>query len=125
MDSSILNELRKVVGGSTSPGEITHFDMDLMMHANTYFANLTQLGVGTPGFMLQDDTQTWRDFLGDNYPPERLSQVKTYIYIKVRLVFDPPQSSVHMSTLKEEAKEIEWRLNVEVDPGMNKLEVED
>jgi len=125
MDSSILNELRKVVGGSTSPGEITHFDMDLMMHANTYFANLTQLGVGTPGFMLQDDTQTWRDFLGDNYPPERLSQVKTYIYIKVRLVFDPPQSSAHMSTLKEEAKEIEWRLNVEVDPGMNKLEVED
>lgn len=125
MDSSILNELRKVVGGSTSPGEITHFDMDLMMHANTYFANLTQLGVGTPGFMLQDDTQTWRDFLGDNYPPERLSQVKSYIYIKVRLVFDPPQSSAHMSTLKEEAKEIEWRLNVEVDPGMNKLEVED
>lgn len=125
MDSSILNELRKVVGGSTSPGEITHFDMDLMMHANTYFANLTQLGVGTPGFMLQDDTQTWRDFLGDNYPPERLSQIKTYIYIKVRLVFDPPQSSAHMSTLKEEAKEIEWRLNVEVDPGMNKLEVED
>lgn len=124
MDSSILNELRKVVGGSTSPGEITHFDMDLMMHANTYFANLTQLGVGTPGFMLQDDTQTWRDFLGDNYPPERLSQVKTYIYIKVRLVFDPPQSSAHMSTLKEEAKEIEWRLNVEVDPGMNKLEEE-
>ncbi len=125
MDSSILNELRKVVGGSTSPGEITHFDMDLMMHANTYFANLTQLGVGTPGFILQDDTQTWRDFLGDNYPPERLSQVKTYIYIKVRLVFDPPQSSAHMATLKEEAKEIEWRLNVEVDPGMNKLEEED
>lgn len=122
MDSSILNELRKVVGGSTSPGEITHFDMDLMMHANTYFANLTQLGVGTPGFMLQDDTQTWRDFLGDGYPPERLSQVKTYIYIKVRLVFDPPQSSAYMATLKEEAKEIEWRLNVEVDPGMNKLE---
>lgn len=125
MDSSILNELRKVVGGSTSPGEITHFDMDLMMHANTYFANLTQLGVGTPGFMLQDDTQTWSDFLGDNYPPERLSQVKTYIYIKVRLVFDPPQSSAYMSTLKDEAKEIEWRLNVEVDPGMNKLEEED
>lgn len=125
MDSSILNELRKVVGGSTSPGEITHFDMDLMMHANTYFANLTQLGVGTPGFMLQDDTQTWRDFLGDGYPPERLSQVKTYIYIKVRLVFDPPQSSAYMSTLKEEAREIEWRLNVEVDPGMNKLEEED
>lgn len=125
MDSSILNDLRKVVGGSTSPGEITHFDMDLMMHANTYFANLTQLGVGTPGFMLQDDTQTWQDFLGDNYPPERLSQVKTYIYIKVRLVFDPPQSPAYMSTLKEEAKEIEWRLNVEVDPGMNKLEEED
>ena len=125
MDSSILNDLRKVVGGSTSPGEITHFDMDLMMHANTYFANLTQLGVGTPGFMLQDDTQTWRDFLGNGYPPERLSQVKTYIYIKVRLVFDPPQSSAYMSTLKEEAKEIEWRLNVEVDPGMNKLEEED
>lgn len=125
MDSSILNDLRKVVGGSTSPGEITHFDLDLMMHANTYFANLTQLGVGTPGFMLQDDTQTWRDFLGDSYPPERLSQVKTYIYIKVRLVFDPPQSSAYISTLKEEAKEIEWRLNVEVDPGINKLEEED
>ena len=125
MDSSILNDLRKVIGGSTSPGEITHFDQDIMMHANTYFANLTQMGVGTPGFMLVDDTQTWLDFLGDNYPPERLAQVKTYVYIKIRLIFDPPQSGAWTSTLKEEAKEIEWRLNVEVDPGMNKLEVSD
>ena len=124
MNESILVELRKLFGGSVAPTDYTHFDTDIMVHANTYFANLTQLGVGTPGFLLVDDTQKWSDFIGENYPPERLAQVKTYIYGKVRLIFDPPQSSIHANAIKEELKEIEWRLNLEVDPGLNKLEDE-
>ncbi len=125
MNESILIELRKLFGGSVEPEDLTHFDTDIMIHANTYFANLVQMGAGTPGFILSNASQTWADFVGDTYPPERLSQIKTYIFIKVRLVFDPPQSSVLMNALKEEAKELEWRLNCEVDPGMNQLDVEE
>lgn len=122
MNESILVELRKLFGGSVAPDDYTHFDTDIMIHANTYFANLVQMGVGTPGFLLTNASQTWMDFLGTNYPPERLAQVKTYVFIKVRLVFDPPQSSIHANALKEEAKELECRLNYEVDPGMNQLD---
>lgn len=124
MNESILTELRKLFGGSVEPEDFTYFDTDIMIHANTYFANLVQMGVGTPGFILSNDSQKWSDFVGDTYPSERLSQVKTYIFIKVRLVFDPPQSSVLTNSLKEAAKELEWRLNCEVDPGMNQLDVE-
>lgn len=122
MNTPILTELRKLFGGSVAPEDFTHFDTDIMIHANTFFANLVQMGVGSPGFLLVDNTQTWEDFLGEAYPPERLAQVKTYIFIKVKLVFDPPQSSVYANSLKEQATELEWRLNAEVDPGMNRLD---
>lgn len=124
MNESILVELRKLFGGSLDPESQTAFDKDIMIHANTYFANLVQMGVGAPGFILSSESQTWSDFVGDTYPAERLSQVKSYVFIKVRMIFDPPQSSVLMNTLKEESKELEWRLNCEVDPGMNQLDID-
>ena len=122
MNESILVELRKLFGGSVAPDDFTHFDTDIMIHANTYFANLVQMGVGSPGFLLTNENQTWEDFLGEEYPADRLAQVKTYVFIKIKLVFDPPQSSFYATNLKEEARELEWRINVEVDPGMNRLD---
>ena len=119
MNESILENIRKCLGGSAT--DYTYFDTDIMMHTNTFLANLVQIGVGTPGFMLVDASQTWEDFLGSSYPASRLPQVKSYIYIKVKLVFDPPMSSLAADQLEKAAKELEWRLNVEVDPGINDL----
>lgn len=120
MNDSILATLRKLLGGAAT--DYTYFDQDIMIHANTYLANLVQMGVGTPGFLLTDETQTWEDFLGDSYPAARLPQVRSYIYMQVKLIFDPPISSIANEKMKEAIKELEWRLNVEVDPGVKDLE---
>ena len=112
LDDKILDTIRKLIGGST---DYTYFDTDIVIHANTYLANLVQVGVGTPGFILTENS-TWRDFLGDNYPPERLVQIRSWLWIKVKLIFDPPMSTHYSDQLKEEAKELLWRMYVEVDP---------
>lgn len=97
------------------PADYTHFDSDIIMHINTVLMGLTQLGVGpTEGFIIEDDLTTWSDYVED---PLKLQAVKTFIYCKVRLVFDPPQSSTHIDVLKQTAAECEWRLNVAVDPS--------
>ena len=108
MSDSILTSIKKLLGITE---EYTHFDADVLMHINMAFMVLYQLGVGpsTP-FSIEDASATWSDFLGD------LAGVKTYIYQKVKLVFDPPQSSAAITALKENIAELEWRLNVTVDP---------
>ena len=93
----------------------THFDPDIIMHINTVFLTLTQLGVGpAEGFFIEDESDEWTDFIQDNV---KLLAVKSYMYIKVRLLFDPPQSSTFIDVLNRQASELEWRLNLEVDPG--------
>lgn len=119
MNDSILQDIRKLLGGSTTDN--TYFDTDIILHANTFLANLVQMGVGTKGFLLTNDTQTWADFLGDSYPAAYLPQVKSYVYMRVKLIFDPPASSIAVDALEKACKELEWRLNVEVDPGMDNL----
>lgn len=119
MDESILASLRKLLGGAAT--DYNYFDQDIMIHANTYLANLVQMGVGTPEFILTDEAQTWHDFLGDDYPANRLPQVRSYIYMQVKLIFDPPVSSIANEKMKEAIKELEWRLNVEIDPGIVNL----
>lgn len=107
---SILGSIRKLVG----PDEVyTHFDPDLIMHINAALAVLTQLGVGPKeGFAITDDTATWSDFLGDN---PKLNFIKTYVYMKVKLVFDPPTNSSVLEAMQQWVKEFEWRGNVEAD----------
>ena len=106
MSDRILTSTKKILGIDES---YTAFDVDIMTHINSAFSTLHQLGVGPEeGFMIDDAEATWEDFLdGDN----RLNSVKTYVYLKVRSVFDPPATSFHTTAIKEEIKELEWRLN--------------
>lgn len=112
MDESILNSIKKMLGPDS---DYTVFDQDIIIHINSVFSTLNQLGVGpAEGFQITGPNETWSDFIEDN---KKLNSVKTYIYIKVRLIFDPPSSSFVATSLEETAKELEWRLNVTVDPG--------
>ena len=109
---SILDGIKKDLG--IEP-EYTDFDHDIIDLINTNLNVLMQIGVGPDsGFVITGNTETWEDFLGVN--SEKLNMVKTYLYIRVRTIFDPPQNSFVLEALKENAKELEWRLNVEVDP---------
>lgn len=104
---SILKSIKKLLGISDDE---THFDSDLIMHINSVFAILNQLGVGpSKSFSIQDDTAVWDDFIEDN---PNFNDVKTYIYLKVRLLFDPPTNSSVLSAMERQISELEWRLNV-------------
>lgn len=109
---SILTSIKKMLGISE---EYEYFDADLIMHINSVFSILTQLGVGpSEGFFIEDGNKTWNDFI-PNSP--KLSSVKSYMYLKVKLLFDPPLSSAVIESMKQTINELEWRLNVAVDPA--------
>lgn len=105
---SILTSIKKMLGIAE---EYTQFDADIIMHINSVFTTLTQLGVGpSEGFYIEDKDSEWMEFCSDI---NKIQAVKTYIYLKVRLVFDP--SSLGSSTLaayERQIQELEWRLNV-------------
>ena len=111
METSILDSIKKLLG---IPSEVTEFDTDILIHINSVFSILTQLGVGpSSGFSIEDSSAEWSDFIGDD---ARLSDVKSFVYLKTRLLFDPPASSVAMDAMNRMASELEWRINVSVDP---------
>ena len=108
---SILTSVKKMLG---IPEDYEHFDADIIMHINSVFMILTQLGVGpAEGFTIMDEDATWNDFIQDN---KKIQSVKSYIYLKVRLLFDPPLSSAVIDSMTRLINELEWRLNVAVDP---------
>lgn len=108
---SILTSIKKMLGIIE---EYTHFDQDLIIHINSVLMILTQMGVGpSTGFSISDETATWEDFLGTD---TRFESVKSYIYLKVRLLFDPPQSSALIESTNKLISELEWRLFVAADP---------
>lgn len=102
---SILNTVKKA---SNMSADFTAFDDDVIMHTNTLFMTLRQMGVGpsTP-FSIKDANAKWTDFTEDI---EQLEAVKTFVSLKVRLIFDPPQSSTVMQAIKDVIAECEWRL---------------
>lgn len=103
---SILNTIKKMLGPSE---EYDQFDTDIITHINTVFMTLTQLGVGpSDGFYIEDDTTTWLEFVPDL---KNFQAIKTYIYLKAKLVFDPPQSSSVIEAMNKQIAELEWRLN--------------
>lgn len=111
MDNSILNTVKKAVG--LMP-EYDAFDDVLIMHINSVFMILSQVGVGPKnGFRIEDASDEWDDYLTDE--TENLEAVKSYICLKVRLLFDPPSSSTHMQAIKDSVSEFEWRLNIEAE----------
>ena len=107
---SILTSIKKLLG---IEAEYEHFDPDIIMHINSVFMVLNQLGVGpSEGFSIEDDTSVWTDFISNN---TKIEAVKSYIYLKVKLLFDPPLSSAAIDSIKRMIDEYEWRLNVAVD----------
>lgn len=106
--SSILNDTKKILG--VEP-DYTAFDVDIITHINGVFSTINQLGIGPEfGFEIIDDAAEWEDFLGVD-PDPRLNSIKTYIYLRVRLLFDPPTTSFHIQAMENQIKEHEWRLN--------------
>lgn len=109
---SILVSIKKLLGISE---EYTQFDDDIIMHINSAFLNLTQLGVGPEeGFFIEDDSSDWDDFV-DIENNAQLQAIKTYMYLKVKLLFDPPLSSAVIESTNRMISELEWRLNAAVE----------
>lgn len=107
---SILTSIKKVLGIYE---EDTSFDVDIVMHINTVFMILRQMGIGpAEGFSISGSYDTWSDYLSDN---SLIESVKTYVALKVRLIFDPPASSTMVEAINRTITELEWRLNVQVD----------
>lgn len=105
---SILTSIKKLLGIEE---EYEHFDQDLIMHINSVFTILHQLGVGpSEGFSINDKTAVWSDFIPEDNP--KFLAVKTYMHHKVKLLFDPPLGSAVMEATKNVISEFEWRLNV-------------
>lgn len=108
---SILTSVKKLLGITE---ECKHFDTDIIIHINSVFLTLQQIGVGpSNGFSISDEYATWDSYLPEDNPS--FEAVKSYIYLKVRLLFDPPSSSAVMESMKNMANELEWRLNVEAE----------
>ena len=111
LEESILTSIKKLLGLNS---EITVFDTDIAFHINTVFASLAQMGVGPKdsegrniGFKISSSSETWSNFTSDD---KLIENVKTYVYIKVKMVFDPPVSSALIEAYNAQAKELEWRL---------------
>ena len=107
-DQSILDSVKKVIGMDPS---YTAFDIDIIMHINTQFSKLYNLGVGpkNAAFEIEDKNAKWSDFLQGK---TNINMAKTYVCMAVRLIFDPPPTSFGIEAVKTEIQELGWRLNV-------------
>ena len=106
---SILTSIKKLLGIEE---DYEHFDTDIIIHINSVFMILNQLGVGpSEGFMIEDKSTTWDEFLPDS-TLATLSAVKSFVHLKVRLLFDPPSSSAVIESTNRLISELEWRLNI-------------
>lgn len=107
MEESILTSIKMMLGITE---ECTDFDTNIIMHINSVFMVLHQLGVGPDeGYSIEDDSNTWEDFVKEK---DNLGAVKSYIYLKVKMLFDPPLGSAVMNAMQQQINELEWRLNV-------------
>ena len=111
LEEKILSSIKKLLGLNDG---VTVFDTDIVIHINTVFANLTQMGVGPQddegkniGFKISTGNEVWGDFTSNDI---LIENVKTYVYIKVKMVFDPPTSSALIDAYNAQAKELEWRI---------------
>ena len=109
MNASVLQTIKKLLGLDS---EVNHFDTDVMVHINSALMTLAQLGVISPGQLVLNDLTTWASVLGGRAD---LQAVQTYVYLKVRLIFDPPATSFVISCYEKEIAALEWRLNVQAE----------
>lgn len=122
MEMSILDSTKKILGLGS---EYSAFDLDIITHINSVFSILNQMGIGDPsGFFIDDDSETWYEYAGVTVDPEdgpdwteaimseyMLSMVRTYVFLKVRLIFDPPNTSFLIEAMNNQISEYEWRLS--------------
>lgn len=108
VQDSILNSTKKILGLAEN---YDAFDLDVITHINTCFFTLNQLGLGPrEGFMIEDDSTDWDEFTGGVL---NLNAIKTYVYLRVRLLFDPPGTPHHLSAIKDQVSELEYRLKMD------------
>lgn len=110
---SILKTIKKMCGMDE---DYTPFDTDLVVFINGAILAANQIGVGVDGFTITGPNETWNDFVGDH---PSLEAIKQYIYMRVRLVFDPPANSFVVSSLEKQLDEMTWRLNVQAEAETN------
>jgi hypothetical protein len=122
MEQSILNSTKKILGIAE---DYTVFDLDIMTHINSAFSTLTQLGVGpAAGYMIDDASDVWDDFIDVDLDMQ-YNSVKSYVFLRVRQLFDPPSTSYLITAVEKQIQELEWRLNVHreetgwVDPNVD------
>lgn len=107
-EQSILDTTKKALGIES---DYTAFDPELIMHVNSVFADLFQLGVGPQtAYAIEDKNNTWGEFLGSR---DDINSVKSYIFLRVRLLWDPPNTSFNLTSLERQADELLWRLNIQ------------
>lgn len=108
---SILTSIKKMLG---IEDDYDHFDQDIITHINSTFNTLNQLGVGPEeGYIISGDKESWEDFLGEFI--RSLAMIKSYVYLKVRMLFDPPSSSIVANAFNESIREYESRINTQVE----------
>jgi hypothetical protein len=105
LEESILTSTKKLLGIASS---YTAFDVDIITHINSVFSVLNQLGIGEADFVVEDSEAKWADFIGD---AEGMNLVRSYVFLKVRLLFDPPPTSFGIEAMNNQIKECEWRLS--------------
>ena len=111
MNESILTSIKKLLGITE---EYTDFDTDIIIFINSVFPVLLQLGIGPKeGFMINNSSATWQEYLGEN--EVRFGWIKTFIYLKVKMVFDPTLSNSIVESYERTIKELEWRITVGAD----------
>lgn len=111
--SKILTDVKLVIG--SIPDEDTSFDGEILLHINSKLKTVNQLGAGKLGFSADADS-TWEEFLGDNETD--LDNVKTFVGLSVKLLFDPPQNSFLVNAIQDELKEAEFRINSTAEYGL-------
>lgn len=117
IDNSILHDVKQMVG---QEWDDTTYDLDIMTHINSVFLDLHQIVVGLPDdFSIMDASTLWDAYLGDI---KNLSAIKSYIFIRVRLLFDPPTNGFLVTSLEKQADRMEWRLMVETDPPLSTVQ---
>lgn len=116
MSESILTSVKKNLGIIEDD---TSFDSDIILDINGIFPILFQIGVGPEGFQIEDKEATWEDYLGEDIG--KLALVKSYMYLQVKMIFDPPQSSTVISSYEARINEYTWRLNCMVDPTKEEI----
>lgn len=116
---SILVSVKKLLG---IDAEYTIFDPDIIIHINTAFAVLNQLGVGPEeGFMIESDSEVWDDYIVDY----NFMMAKTFVFLKVKIAFDPPSSTALLESMNRQLDELTWRLEVEGHANTNATPEED